>query len=429
MMKRTLLPLAIGLLVGAIAYSGISRTNTPVADTGEKTPWTSLQYNNAEDTFRFAIVSDRTGGHREGIFSKAIAQLNLMQPEFVLSVGDLIEGYSDKLPVIESMWKEFDQYITKLTMPFFHVPGNHDTSNTAMTEHWKARFGKLYYHFVYKNVLFLCVHTEDYPAGQKQATRISPEQTAYFAKVLDENKNVRHTIVAMHKPVWSHSNTDEIGYDAFEKLLLDRPYTVFAGHVHHYRKFVRHGRNYYQLATTGGGSKLRGVTYGEFDHITWVTVKKDGPILANVLLNGILPEDLSTVQPVAEEKGVEPKDRRLTYVTSGKVLLNGKPVENVDVVFYYIVPEEEQPKVKGAKQIRASDGMTNAQGEFTLSTYTNGDGAPKGEFIVVVMPFKTKTGLPVNAPTIPEKYTKWQTSPLKATIKEGKNEVVLELTE
>ncbi len=304
-----------------------------------------------------------------------------MQPEFVLSVGDLIEGYSDKPAVIESMWKEFDSYLSKLTVPFFHVPGNHDTSNTAMTEHWKARFGKLYYHFVYKNVLFLCAHTEDYPAGQKQATRISPEQTAYFAKVLEENKNVRHTIVAMHKPLWVQNNADEIGYTAFENLLLDRPYTVFAGHVHHYRKFVRHGRNYYQLATTGGGSKLRGIPYGEFDHITWITMKKESPVVANVLLNGILPEDLSTVQPVAEEKGVEIKDRRETYQVTGRVLLNGKPLENAEVIFYYVVPPDEQPKVKGAKQIRTSDGITNAQGEFTLSTYRMGDGTPKGEFL------------------------------------------------
>lgn len=427
-MRRVLLPIIAGLVIGTVAFSAGSMRNERADDTGGKTPWTSLNYNNADDTFRFAIVSDRTGGHREGIFSRAINHLNLMQPEFVLSVGDLIEGYSDKEPAIEGMWKEFDGYISKLTMPFFHVPGNHDTANTTMAKYWKNKFGKIYYHFVYKNVLFLCAHTEDFPEGQKQATRISPEQTAYFAKVLEENKNVKHTIVAMHKPVWNQMNLDEIGFTAFENLLLDRPYTVFAGHVHHYQKFVRHGRNYYQLATTGGGSKLRGVAYGEFDQICWVTMKKEGPILANILLNGILPEDLSPVQPVAEEKGVVAKDRRELVAAAGKVLLNGMPVENAEVVFYYLVPPEEQPKVKGAKQIRASDGLTNSKGEFTLSTYTMGDGAPKGEFIVVIVPFKTKTGLPVaNTPTIPEKYQKWQTSPLKMTLKEGKVDIFFEI--
>lgn len=432
-MRRILLPVVACLVVAAVAYSaGALRTERgPRADdVGTKTPWTSLNYNNSEDTFRYAIVSDRTGGHREGIFSRAINYLNLMQPEFVLSVGDLIEGYSDKVPAIEGMWKEFDGYIAKLTVPFFHVPGNHDTANTTMTKYWKDKFGKLYYHFVYKNVLFLCVHTEDYPEGTKQATRISPEQTAYFTKVLEENKNVRWTIVNLHRPVWNNANADEIGFTEFEKLLQDRQYTMFAGHEHHYKKVVRHGRNYYQLATTGGGSKLRGVPYGEFDHITWITMKKDGPVIANVMLSGILPEDLGAVQPVAEEKGVTPKDRRELVAAAGKLTLNGKPVENAEVIFYYLVPEAEQPKVKGAKQIRASDGLTDAQGEFRLSTYTNGDGAPKGEFIVAVVPFKPRNGLSIaNAPTIPEKYTKWQTSPLKLTLTEGNVSIKLEMVD
>ena len=427
-MRRLFLPVAAALIIAAVAYSaGAIRQDQTAPAASNKNPWTSLNYNNADDTFRFAIVSDRTGGHREGIFSKAVAHLNVMQPEFVLSVGDLIEGYSDKEPAIEEMWKEFESYIGKLTMPFFRVPGNHDTANHIMQKYWKNRFGKIYYHFIYKNVLFLCAHTEDFPEGQKQAARISPEQTAYFAKVLEENKNVRHTIVCLHRPVWTLANADEMGFITFENLLLDRPYTMFAGHVHHYQKFVRHGRNYYQLATTGGGSKLRGLDYGEFDHITWITMKKDGPVIANVLLSGILPEDLSPVQSVAEEKGVVAKDRREVVPIAGKVTLNGQPLENAEVVFYYQVPEAEQPKVKGAKQIRSSDGLTNSKGEFTLSTYTNGDGAPKGDFIVAVVPFKTKTGLPVKAPTIPEQYTKWQSSPLKMTIKQARSDVVLEL--
>ncbi|HQR08519.1 MAG TPA: metallophosphoesterase [Gemmatales bacterium] len=429
-MRRLLLPLVVALLVGAVAFSAGSRwQEQPPAAAGDKTPWTNLNFNNADDTFRFAIVSDRTGGHREGIFSKAVAQLNLMQPEFVMSVGDLIEGYSEKDEAIAGMWKEFDNYVSKLTMPFFRVPGNHDTANTTMQKYWKNKFGQIYYHFVYKNVLFLCAHTEDFPEGTKQATRISPEQTAYFAKVLAENKNVRHTIVFMHRPIWTQVSFDDTGFTAFENQLLDRPYTVFAGHIHHYQKFVRHGRNYYQLATTGGGSKMRGLQYGEFDQIAWVTMKKDTMVMANVMLNGILPEDLSVVESVAEEKGVIAKDRRELVAASGKVLLNGQPVENAEVVFYYQVPEAEQIKLKGQKQIRTSDAVTNARGEFTLSTYTNNDGVPKGEFIVVVTPFKTKTGLPVIAPDIPVKYTKPATSPLKVTLKEAKLDMVLDVRE
>ena len=84
------------------------------------------------------------------------------------------------------------------------------------------------------------------------------------------------------------------GWTAIEEALQanDRRYTVFVGHKHNYAKFVRNGREYFMLATTGGGSKMRGVEFGEFDHVAWVTMKPNGPIVANVLLDGVQPDDV-----------------------------------------------------------------------------------------------------------------------------------------
>ena len=56
------------------------------------TPWSHENFNDAGDQFTFAIISDLNGGEREGIFSVAVEQVNLFRPEFVLSVGDLIDG-------------------------------------------------------------------------------------------------------------------------------------------------------------------------------------------------------------------------------------------------------------------------------------------------------------------------------------------------
>src|SRR5262245_53406607 len=96
-MKRLLVAgFAVVLLIVAAAVSG----NVPLPSTlqvavEERNPWTSLQMNNSGDDFQFAIVSDRTGAHRAKVFSRAVDQLNLLQPEFVLCVGDLIEGYTE----------------------------------------------------------------------------------------------------------------------------------------------------------------------------------------------------------------------------------------------------------------------------------------------------------------------------------------------
>jgi len=67
---------------------------TPSEYQGGKTkPWTSEAFKNKPEEFRFAVIGERTGGsNAEGVFQRARDQLNLLQPEFVINVGDLVEG-------------------------------------------------------------------------------------------------------------------------------------------------------------------------------------------------------------------------------------------------------------------------------------------------------------------------------------------------
>ena len=148
----------------------------------EQKPWTSLDLNNDPNQFHFVIVTDRTGGARPGIFESAVDKINLLQPEFVMSVGDLIEGDKANAAQVDAEWQEFKGIVGKLEMPFFHVPGNHDMKSNMMVEEWRRRFGPIYYHFRYRDVLFLCLNTEDPPD-----TNMSDAQVEYVRKALDEN--------------------------------------------------------------------------------------------------------------------------------------------------------------------------------------------------------------------------------------------------
>jgi hypothetical protein len=121
-------------------------------------PWNHLNVYNDSETFQFAIVTDRTGGNRSGIFPTAINKLNLLMPEFVMSVGDLIQGYTEDIDELNRQWDEFDGFIDDLKVPFFYVPGNHDITNKVMADLWEKRLGKAYYNFIYKDVLFLCLN-------------------------------------------------------------------------------------------------------------------------------------------------------------------------------------------------------------------------------------------------------------------------------
>lgn len=89
-------------------------------------PWTNLNFYNDPKNFKFAIVSDRTGGLRPGIFPDAVKKLNLIMPEFVMSVGDFIPGNTADTAKLKKEWAEFDAELKTLKVPFFFVPGNHD---------------------------------------------------------------------------------------------------------------------------------------------------------------------------------------------------------------------------------------------------------------------------------------------------------------
>lgn len=294
---------------------------------GAATPWTHSRFNSHAEDFQFALVGDRTGLARPGVFEHALTRLNLLQPEFVINVGDMIEGYTQDNTELKLEWDEQDARLAKLEMPFFRVVGNHDMGNNVMREFWRDRYGPDYYHFVYKNVLFLVLNSEDPPTPmseemrkgfqqikallqtdpeaakamlaknmaamsgkERQAMRdvsspanFSEDQVAWARKVLEQHRDVRWTFVFMHKPAWE---MDSPGFAQIEQLLADRNYTVFGGHEHNYHHSVRHGRDYIRLGTVGGG--IHHPPPGNLDHVTLVSFKDDKPRIVNLKLEGVL---------------------------------------------------------------------------------------------------------------------------------------------
>jgi len=263
----------------------------------ERKPWTEKGFDQDPMNFQFAIVSDRTGGHREGVFGKAVEKLNQLHPEFVMSVGDLIEGYSKDSMEINRQWDEFQDIISNLSIRFFYLPGNHDISNSMMRNQWLTRYGRSYYHFIYKDVLFLALDTND-----GDGVVLSEEQVQYLTETLKKYPDVRWTMLFMHHPIWAYREYN--GFAQVEEALSDRPYTVIAGHTHRYLQQVRNEHNYYILGTTGGGSRLRGPKFGEYDHVTWVTLTDQGPEMVNLQLSGILDHDVSNMESIAQARAL-----------------------------------------------------------------------------------------------------------------------------
>jgi len=303
--RSSILALRISVIVAlGIALAGCARIapKLRIQVSREANPWTHLNLYNNPDNFQFAIVSDLTAGLRPGVFESAVEKLNLLRPEFVMSVGDFIEGLTVDEAQLNRQWDEFDGWIRRLQMPFFYIAGNHDISNQVMAGKWEQRLGRSYYHFVYRNVLFLCVNTDDPPPCS-----ISDQQLEYFRRVLNANRDVRWTFVFMHRPPWlpDFSKKTPKNGEKFESLLANRRFTVFAGHDHKYSRSMRNGERCYVLSTTGAQGRgadyvtskgnrskaLLGLDKGEFDHIVWVTMTGEGPVVANLLLDGIRTDE------------------------------------------------------------------------------------------------------------------------------------------
>lgn len=245
-------------------------------------PWTGTLSDALGKDYRFAVIADNSGGERNGVLDSAIVEINALAPDFVICIGDLIDGYVNDRSRSAWQWDNILKRLGKLQAPMFLVGGNHDLSNRMLREDWESRFGRTYYHFYAGDDLFIVLDTEEGGCG------ISTEQASYFQNVIDSFDG-RWIYMFMHRSLWIDK---DCGVGNILKSLDKHRHTVFSGHEHAYYMEERKGMKYIQVATTGGSSDLRGAHVGEFDHFMFVTARDNGPVIANIRTGSQLPIDI-----------------------------------------------------------------------------------------------------------------------------------------
>lgn len=109
-----------------------------------------------------------------------------------------------------------------------------------------------------------------------------------------------------------------------------------------------------------------------------------------------------------------------TAPVRGVLIYKGKPLPDANVSFIPLLG-------------RPASATTNANGEFELTTFTEGDGAIPGEHQVIVEKLEQTTSQDLYAQTksaIPKKYAELRTTPLKLAIPpEGDLQLRIELTD
>lgn len=258
-----------------------------------------------EDAYFFIIFGDRTGGPAEGVevLTHAIDDANLLGPDLVMTVGDLIEGYNQRDEWIAQM-REYISIMDGLNCRWFPVAGNHDIywrgPGMPPGEHegdYETHFGPLWYAFRHKNCWFIVLYSDEGnpETGRKnfsepESQRMSDEQFNWLAETLNKTSDARHVFVFLHHPRWIGGNYGSDWNRVHQLLAVAGNVTaVFAGHIHRMRyDGPRNGIEYVTLATTGGSQSGRAPDAGYLHHFHVVTVRDDRVNLAAVPVGEVL---------------------------------------------------------------------------------------------------------------------------------------------
>lgn len=261
--KRVLLGL-VGLLVAAAVFQLVAAPRGQIdlvavpaerietaGDLSGVAGWRGAAPKSAE-AFSFVVISDRTGGAIKGEWASAVEEINRLQPDFVVCVGDLIEGYTEDKAVLEGQWEEFDSLTRKFNAPFFYAPGNHDVTNDVMWELYKERYGvkgKTYYSFDYRGYHFVVL--DSFMAIEK--AWFAEEQFTWLGKDIARAKDSKHIFVLYHHPRWNNPDL----WGRFAQLVPAGKTTVFNGDAHAtFGVSVEGGISTYDLSATASNAKV-----------------------------------------------------------------------------------------------------------------------------------------------------------------------------
>ncbi|MGE4620492.1 MAG: LamG-like jellyroll fold domain-containing protein [Planctomycetota bacterium] len=259
-----------------------------------------------EPMWQFAIMGDRTGGPAEGIrvLARAVSEINLIEPDLIMTVGDLISGYNQR-PMWLIQAAEFIQTMGRLSRPWYPVAGNHDVywrgPGKPEGEHesnYEEHFGPLWYWFEHKDCAFITLYSDegDPVTGKKSFTdrscqKFSERQLDWLDGVLEKTAKLDKVFVFLHHPRWISNNYPGANWaEVHDRLVASgNVEAVFAGHIHrlHYGG-NQDGIEYFTLATTGGHKSHEYPGAGWVHHWNLVTVRPSGVDMAVVPVGSFL---------------------------------------------------------------------------------------------------------------------------------------------
>jgi len=229
------LVLFISYWIGHYVYARTLKSPETIPFINNRTNTAWLQHQPPQESFTFIVLGDIQCGFRT--LSQHIFRMTRGTYSFAIQTGDLI-SHADEGHYAQTL---YEVKRSKLDMPLFVVPGNHDVRGRNPGLFEKCFTWKQFY-FLWSDCLFIILDTSSSPPYDLQFQ--------WLERVLEENQGrARKTFLFMHRgPVECSEKKPRQTRDEFtpffhiqKRFHIDY---VFSGHVHDYCRNEVDGTTY-----------------------------------------------------------------------------------------------------------------------------------------------------------------------------------------
>jgi UDP-2,3-diacylglucosamine pyrophosphatase LpxH len=204
-------------------------------------------HSDAGGDFRFALIGDRTGEAVPGVWDQVWRETDADRPNFILTVGDTIQGLDDSK--IDPEWREIMRMLAPYRKKYriFFTPGNHDVWSDASAQAFeKYTHDALHYSFDYQQAHFTIL-------DDSRTDEMPPAELAYLREDLQKHAAQPLKFVVSHRPSWILQVALQNPH--FQLQQIAKQYGVqyiIAGHIHQMLHFDLDGVTYLSMPSAGG---------------------------------------------------------------------------------------------------------------------------------------------------------------------------------